>query len=294
MKHEVQLPQGTIRYSDTGTGEPLIFIHGLALNRTLWRKVIPLLEGEFRCIAADWPLGGHPVPMEPGMDLSLPGLARLVVDFMDEMGLESATLVGNDSGGAIAQMVAADYPDRVDRLVLNSSELYDRFLPPIFRPLQTLAAVPGSVWLVTQLMRPRFAQKLPMGFGWSIKSGLPEREVIDAYLGSSRASAGVRRDLRKFLRAVDKRYTLDAAERLKSFPKPVLLAWAAEDKLFPLDYPRRFAEELPNAQLEVIPDSYTFVPEDQPEALAESIARFIGATGIEPVFSGLKGRRPNH
>ena len=294
MNREVQLPQGTIRYADTGEGEPLVFIHGLALNRTLWRKVVPLLEGEHRCIVADWPLGGHPVPMKPEMDFSLPGLAELVVDFMDALELDSATLVGNDSGGAIAQMVAARHPDRVDRLVLNSSELYDRFLPPIFRPLQTLAAVPGSVWLITQLMRPRFAQRLPMGFGWSIKSGLPERAVIDAYLGSSRRSAGVRRDLRKFLRAVDKRYTLEAAERLRHFPKPVLLAWAEDDKLFPLEYPRRFAAELPNAQLELIPDSYTFVPEDQPRALADSIARFIGAAGIEPAFSGLKGRRPNH
>ena len=280
MNRDVRLPQGTIRYSDTGEGEPLIFIHGLALNRTLWRKVVPLLEGEYRCIVPDWPLGGHPVPMTAGMDFSLPSLGRLVVDFVDALELESATLVGNDSGGAIAQMVAVDFPDRVDRLVLNSSELYDRFLPPLFKPLQALSAVPGSVWLVTQLMRPRFAQRLPFAFGWSIKSGLPEREVIDAYLGSSRSSAGVRRDLRKFLRAVDKRFTIDAARRLRGFHKPVLLAWAAEDRLFPLDYPRRFASELPNARLDVIPDSYTFVPEDQPEALAKSIAGFIGASTL--------------
>ena len=294
MTREARLPQGTIRYDDTGEGEPLIFIHGLALNRALWRNVVPPLAGRFRCIVADWPMGGHSVPLEPDADLSLPGLARLVVDFMDELGLESATLVGNDGGGAMAQMVAADYPDRVDRLVLNSSELYDRFLPPVFKPFEKLAAIPGAVWLVTQSLRFRPAHRLPFAFGWSIKNGLPEREVIDGYLRPARESAGIRRDLTKYLRAVDKRHTIEVARRLRSFHKPVLLAWAAEDRLFPLEYPRRLASELPNARLELIADSYTFVPEDQPEALARLIGDFIGATGIEPVSSGLKGRRPNH
>jgi len=98
---------------------------------------------------------------------------------------------------------------------------------------------------------------------------------MESYLRPGRESAGVRRDLRKFLRAVNPRYTIEAAEKLKAFDKPVLLPWAAEDKLFPLDYPRRFAAALPNARVEVIPNSRTFVPEDQPEALADAIASFM-------------------
>ena len=294
MNREVQLPQGTIRYSDEGDGEPLLFIHGIVMNRGLWRKVVPLLSGRYRCIVPDWPLGAHSVPMKPGTDLSLPGLGRLVVDFMDALELESATLVGNDGGGAIAQMVAVDHPDRVDRLVLNSAEVYHLFLPPIFKPLQLAAPIPGFLWGMAQLMRLRPMLRLPFAFGRSIKSGPPDRATVDSYLTPARTSAGVRRDFRAYLRAVDNRYTLDAAERLKAFHKPVLLAWAEEDKLFPLEYPRRMAEELPNARLELIPDSYTFVPEDQPRALADLIDRFIGAAGIEPAFSGLKGRRPNH
>ena len=86
----------------------------------------------------------------------------------------------------------------------------------------------------------------------------------------------MRRDLRKFLRAVDPRYTIDAAVKLTRFDKPVLVAWAAQDRLFPLDYPRRFAASLPDARLEIIEDSYTFVPEDQPKALARAIAAFAG------------------
>lgn len=273
--HEVQLPQGTIRYRDAGNGDPLVFIHGIVVNGDIWRNVVPRLERDVRCVVPDWPLGSHSAPMSPDADFSLPALGRLVVDFLDAIGVRSATLIGLDSGGAIAQQVAVDHPDRVDRLVMVSCEIYDRFLPPLFKPLELAARVPGSLALVANLLRPRFAQRLPMAYGWSIKSGLPERAIMDSYLRPGRESKAARRDLRKFLLAVDKRYTIEAAEKLKAFGKPILLAWAEQDKLFPLEYPQRFEREVPTACLQVIPDSYTFVPEDQPEELAAAIASFV-------------------
>ena len=274
MKHEVHLSQGTIRYREDGTGEPLLFVHGVVVNGDLWRKVIPRLSKDFRCIAPDWPLGSHEVPMSADADLSPPGLARLVVDFMDAMGLESATLVGNDTGGAVCQLVAAEYPDRVSRLVLTSCDLYDRFPPPIFKPLAMLVKMPGATWLIAQSLRPRFAQRLPIAFGWVTKR-LPEKAVVESYLAPGRSSRGVRRDLAKVFGSVDARYTIEAAQKLEGFDKPVLLAWAAEDKLFPVDYARRLADAVPDGTLELIDDSYTFIAEDQPERLAEVIATFV-------------------
>lgn len=274
MKHEVHLPQGTIRYREDGTGEPLLFVHGVVVNGDLWRKVVPRLSKDFRCIVPDWPLGSHEIPMSADADLSPPGLARLVVDFMDALGLETVTLVGNDTGGAVCQLVATEYPDRVARLVLTSCDLYDRFPPPVFKPLAKLVKVPGATWLIAQSLRPRFAQRLPIAFGWVTKRH-PERSVIDSYLAPGRSSRGVRRDLSKVFGAVDARYTLEAAEKLKSFDKPVLLAWASEDKLFPVEYAHRLAAELPNATVKEIPDAYTFIAEDQPDLLAEAIAGFV-------------------
>ena len=274
MKHEVHLPQGTIRYREDGTGEPILFVHGVVVNGDLWRKVVPRLSKDFRCIVPDWPLGSHEIPMSPDADLSPPGLARLVVDFMDALGLETVTLVGNDTGGAVCQLVAAEYPDRVSRLVLTSCDLYDRFPPPIFKPLAALVKVPGATWLIAQSLRPRMAQRLPIAFGWVTKR-LPERAVVDSYLKPGRSSAGVRRDLSKVFGSVDARYTIEAAEKLEGFEKPVLLAWAVEDKLFPLEYAKRFAEAVPDGTLEEIADSYTFIAEDQPERLAEAIASFV-------------------
>ena len=274
MKHEVHLSQGTIRYQEDGNGEPLLFVHGVVVNGDLWRKVVPRLSKDFRCIVPDWPLGSHEIPMSADADLTPPGLARLVVDFMDALGLETVTLVGNDTGGAICQLVATEYPDRVSRLVLTSCDLYDRFPPPAFKPLANLVKVPGATWLVVQSLRPRFTHRLPIAFGWVTKRQ-PEREVVDAWLRPGRSSGGVRRDLGKVFGSVDARYTIEAAEKLKSFDKPVLLAWASEDKLFPIEYARRLASELPNATIEEIPDSYTFIPEDQPELLAEVIGAFV-------------------
>jgi len=274
MKHEAHLSQGTIRYREDGNGEPLLFVHGVVVNGDLWRKVVPRLAKDFRCIVPDWPLGSHELPMSPDADLTPPGLAKLVVDFMDALGLDKATLVGNDTGGAVCQLVATEYPDRVSRLVLTSCDLYDRFPPPVFKPLAALVKVPGATWLITQSLRPRFALRLPIAFGWVTKR-LPEQDVIDSYLAPGRASRGVRRDLGKVFGSVDARYTIEAAEKLKSFDKPVLLAWAAEDKLFPVEYARRLAAELPDATLEEIDDSYTFIAEDQPERLADAIASFV-------------------
>jgi pimeloyl-ACP methyl ester carboxylesterase len=274
MKHEIHLSQGTIRYREDGTGEPLLFVHGVVVNGDLWRKVVPRLSRDFRCIVPDWPLGAHELPMSPDADLSPPALAQLVVDFIDALGLESVTLVGNDTGGAICQLVAAEHPERVSRLVLTSCDMYDRFFPPLFKPLAMAARIPGAIWLIGQSLRPRMAQRLPVAFGWVTKRH-PERAVVDSYLRPGRSSRGVRRDFGKVLRGIDSRYTIEAAEKLKSFEKPVLLAWASEDRLFPLEYAHRFAEGMPDATVEEIDDSYTFIPEDQPERLADAIAAFV-------------------
>jgi pimeloyl-ACP methyl ester carboxylesterase len=104
---------------------------------------------------------------------------------------------------------------------------------------------------------------------------LPEKAVVDKWLRPVRTSRGVRRDVGKIFRAIDPKYTIEAAQKLESFEKPVLLAWAVEDKLFPIEYARRFADALPNATLEEIEDSYTFIAEDQPDRLAEAIASFV-------------------
>ncbi|HEX2086820.1 MAG TPA: alpha/beta hydrolase [Solirubrobacteraceae bacterium] len=270
--HSVELSQGTVEYRDDGEGRPFVFVHGVLVNGLLWRRVTPKLEG-VRCVVPDWPLGSHSVPMNPGADLSPPGLARLIADFLDALGLEDAVLVGNDTGGALSQIVAANHGERLGGLVLTSCDSFDNFLPPMFRGLQVAARVPGALPAFIAPLRLRPARSLPISFGWLRKRPI-EPEVSDAYVKPYFAHAGVRRDLRKVLAGISSRYTLDAAAKLAEFDKPALVAWSADDRFFPLDHGRRLAAILPQGRLEVIADSYSFSPEDQPDRLAELLAAF--------------------
>ncbi|HEV2061598.1 MAG TPA: alpha/beta hydrolase [Solirubrobacteraceae bacterium] len=271
--HSVELPQGTVRYRDEGEGRPLVFVHGILVNGLLWRRVTPHLEG-VRSIVPDWPLGSHGVPLRPRADLSPPGLARLVGEFLEELGLEDVVLVGNDTGGAIGQIVAANHPDRLGALVLTSCDAFENFLPPMFRGLQVAARIPGALPAFLAPLRIRPARDLPLAFGWLRKRPI-EPEVSDAYLAPYFQHAGVRRDLRKVLAAISTRYTLDAAAKLSAFDRPALVAWSADDRFFPPDHGRRLARLLPQGRFVEIPDSYSFSPEDQPERLAQAIREVL-------------------
>jgi pimeloyl-ACP methyl ester carboxylesterase len=269
----VELPQGTIGYRDTGSGPPVLFVHGLLVDGQLWRKVVPRLEGDFRCIVPDWPLGSHGRAMRPDADLSPPGLAHIVADLMEALDLEGVTLVGNDTGGAISQLVATRHPERLARLVLTPCDAYENFLPPAFRPLQWAARVPGLIAALLQPMRSATLRRGPLGFGLLVERPIDD-EVTGAWLRPAQSDRAVRRDLVKVLRGIDKRYTLEAARALERFELPTLIAWAPKDPFFKLEYAERLAAAIPNARLETIPDSRTFVPEDQPERLAELIREF--------------------
>jgi pimeloyl-ACP methyl ester carboxylesterase len=271
---EAHLSGGTIRYRDTGTGEPIVFVHGLLTNSLLWAQVADILASDFRVIAPDWPLGSHSLPLKPGTDLSPGGLAKLIAEFLEACGLENVTLVGNDTGGALCQLVATRHPERLKGLVLTPCDAYENFLPAMFRPLQLAARIPGSVWLIANALRPRVLQRLPIAFGWLSKRPL-DPALTAAFMRPVLSDRRIRAQLAAVLRDIDRRYTLQAAELFGDFRKPVLLAWAPEDRFFKLADARRMAKAFPDVQLELIDDSYTFVAIDQPLRTAELIASFV-------------------
>ncbi len=273
---EARLSTGVVRYRERGSGDPVVFLHGLLVNGDLWRNVVPTIARTHRCITPDLPLGSHEIACAPDADLSIAGLARLVAEFLAALDLRAATLVANDTGGAIAQVVVTEHPERVGRLVLTSCDAFDNFLPPIFRPLQLLAHVPALLTAVVQPLRLRPLRRLPIAFGWLAKRPI-EPAIEDGYLRPFFSDAAVRRDCAKVLRSVSPRYTLRAAEKFATFTRPVLVAWAAEDRLFPVACGRRLAAAFPRGQFEAIPDCYTFVSEDQPTRLADLVAGFLGA-----------------
>jgi pimeloyl-ACP methyl ester carboxylesterase len=269
----VALMAGTLNYRSSGAGPPVVFLHGLFTNSTLWRGVIERLQDTHHCVAPDLPLGSHTRALGDGADLSPPGLAALVAEFLERLDLRDVTLVANDTGGAIAQLVAVRHPERLARLVLTPCDAFENFLPPMFRPLQHLARVPGLVGVMLQALRLRPLRRLPVAFGLLTKRAVPNA-VVDGWLRPAQRDRRVRRDVGRLLRGIDSRFTVQAADALASFTKPVVLAWATEDRVFPPDHARRLAAVLPDARIEWIEDSYSFVPEDQPARLADVIRSF--------------------
>jgi pimeloyl-ACP methyl ester carboxylesterase len=267
----IELSHGTLHYRESGAGAPVVFLHGYLMGAGLWDPVVRLLDGEFRCLVPELPFGAHPAPLQPGADLTAAGLGHLVADFLGELDLRDVTLVGNDSGAAIAQVVAARHPGRLAGLVLATGDAFDNFPPKPFRPL-IAAARAGALTGMIAMLKARPARSLPNAYGWLTHGDLPH-DLIDEWVGAYFADKGVRRDLRRLTAALgDDDFMNQIATELAAFTKPALLAWAADDRFFPVEHARRLAAILPHAQLEVIADSRTWVMLDQPERTAELIA----------------------
>ena len=210
----------------------------------------------------------------PKADLTPPGLAALIGDFLDALDLRDVTIVANDTGGALTQILMTTRPERLARVVLTNCDCFERFFPPLFTPLVGAARIPGALWTLVQLMRPRFTWRLPIAYGWLAKRPI-DIAAMRTYLRPIQKKHGIRRDTARVLRGVHRKHTLRAAELLPSFDKPVLLVWASDDRVFPLAYGERLAALLPAARLVPVADSYTFVPEDQPQALVDAVLRFV-------------------
>ncbi|MFD9718627.1 alpha/beta fold hydrolase [Streptomyces sp. NPDC059076] len=274
---QITLDQGTVHYRDTGEGEPVLFLHGYLMDSKLWEPIVDRLAPDFRCITPDLPLGAHRTPMNPGADLSLAGIAQLVADLIVALDLPRVTLVGNDLGTAIAQIVAAHHPERIGRLVLTNGECFENCPSPWFRTLGPSSRVPGLLTLVFQALRLRAVRRMPFGFGLLTKGALPH-DLIDGWLGAFFADPDVRRDCVKVTRGIVPTALLEPARQLASFDRPTLLAFAREDRLFPYAHGERLAAIMPGARLETIHDSRTWVMRDQPDLTALLFGDFIRST----------------
>jgi pimeloyl-ACP methyl ester carboxylesterase len=256
----------------SGEGPAVVLVPGALVNANLWRRVVPLLDGRRR-VALDMPLGSHAEPMPRDADLTPPALADLIADALDALELEDVTIVGNDTGGALVQLLATRRPERIGRVVLTSCDAFDNFPPKLFRYVLAPARVPGMTLPALGAMRVRALRRLPIAYGW-LSNEPPEPEAEDSYVLPALTRGDVRRDLRKLLAGLDPRLTLDAAAKLTCFAKPVLIAWSADDRFFPPAHAERLARVIPDARLEWIEGARTFSPEDAPERLAALIASF--------------------
>lgn len=270
-RREIDLPAGRIRYREAGEGKPIVFVHGFLVDGRLWSGVVDRLSDRYRCLAPDWPMGSHQVAMGPDADLSPYGMADLISSFLYTLDLKDVTIVGNDSGGAVSQVLVTRHPERVGRLVLTNCDTHENFPPGIFKALPPIAKLPRGMELFLAPFRiGTIARRVFRPFAQTQIPG----ELISSWLSPSLHNSTIRHDLSKFTAGMHKRYTLEAAEKLGSFDRPLLLAWAPEDRYFPIEYAERLAASTPNAQIVEISDAKTFVALDQPHRLADVIAEF--------------------
>jgi pimeloyl-ACP methyl ester carboxylesterase len=211
--------------------------------------------------------------MKPDADLSPPGIAAIIDSFLAALDLNDVTIVGNDSGGAMSQVLVTRHPQRIGRLVLTNCDTHENFPPGIFKAMPPLAKLPGGMDLLAAPFRVGALARA--AFRPFAKTKIPE-DLVASWMAPGLHDPGVKRDAKKVTVGMNKRFTLEAAEKLSESDLPILLTWAPGDRFFPMKYAERLANETPNARIVEIPDAKTFVPLDQPQRLADEIARFTG------------------
>lgn len=276
---EVTLDQTTIEYRVLGPEDspypPVLFVHGILVNHKLWVNVAEELARKgFRCILPDWPLGSHTIPAGDGADLSPRGVARIIRDLIVALDLSDVTLVGNDTGGGLCQLVVDAYPDVVGRLVLTNCDAFDKFPPFPFNAVFALLRGPISIKTLMASMGPRVVRHSALGFGLLVSD--PDPDVTAAWLAACRSDARICRDLAKLLRNVAATDLTDVAARLPQFTKPVMLVWGQADRCFTPSLGRKLAAQFPNASMVEVPGAKTFVALDNPAAVVGAIEK-IGA-----------------
>lgn len=274
----VDIDAGVIHYETVGppTGRPVVFVHGYLMGSSLWRQISERLGARgLRCIAPTWPLGAHPEPMRPGTDMTLPGIAAMVDALLRALDLDDVVLVGNDTGGVVSQLVAIDHPERIGALVLTSCDAFEHFPPPILKPLIVAAKLRATFRLALQPLRtPVGRQK-----AYAVLSHRDINDLAVEWLKPALGNGAIADDLRRLTASLRQQTTLDAAARLGEFTKPALIAWSADDGVFPLEDGPRLAAALPDARLRIIDDARTFSMLDQPDRLAALIAEIADPVG---------------
>jgi len=262
---------------DEGDGdEVLLLIHGMAGSAQTWRAVLPQLAKKYRVIAPD--LLGHGQSSKPRTDYSLGAFAVGLRDLLDELGVESATVVGQSLGGGVAMQFLYQHPDYCRRLVLISSG----GLGPDVGLILRLLAAPGA-----EFVMPVIAPSPVLRAGNAVKSWLSSaglRSPRGAEMWSAYSSFGDGETRQAFLRTlrslVDYRgQAVSALNRLNLREGlPILAIWGEDDKIIPVDHAYAALEARPDCRLEILPGVGHFAQVEAPDKVIDLLDEFISTT----------------
>jgi pimeloyl-ACP methyl ester carboxylesterase len=276
--HGIQVPAGVIEYDEVGSGPPVVLLHGVLMDHTLWDRVLPLLPEGFRYLRPVLPLGAHRRAMRPGSDLTLPGQVRLVADLLDALRLEDVTLVHADWGGALF-LTARGLDHRVARQMILPCEAFDNFPPGLPGRMVALAVrLPAGIQLAARQLRVGWLRRLPPLYGQMARRPVPD-ELIRRWTEPVLTDPGVRRDLLAYCRGrFDKQALVRDTQALRRFQGEVLVLWSPDNRVMPPAHGRQLAGLLPRARYAEIPGAYVLSMLDEPEAVARAMGEFLTST----------------
>ena len=271
----IDLPFGPCRVRTSGGGgPPVLLIHGVLVDSTLWDPIVPDLARDHLVIRPDLPIGAHEVPATRRDLVGPEELADALVVLLDELGVDQAVVMGNDTGGAIAQILTARHPERVAGLVLTSCDAFDHFPPTVLKPIVPLLGIGPVIDLIGLAYRSKRIRRSWIGAGLLLNHPIDDRVIAPWFSAVSRNRAS-RHDMAAFLRRCRPVLAHEAAEALRTFERPVLLAWSAGDRLFPEADARTLAAMIPDAELALVTGARTFSMVDQPEQLSALVTDFL-------------------
>jgi pimeloyl-ACP methyl ester carboxylesterase len=274
VENIIELEGRQILYDITGEGPPIVFVHGVWATGGVWYPVIDRLSSRFRCINVHLPLGVHRYPSPPAVDHSPHALAKVIAGLLGALDLHDVTLVGNDTGGALCQLVIAKHPERIGRLVLTNCDAFELFPPRKLEPLYALAQFPLLWSAFAQLGRLALFRRI---FFATVAHTSPDAVILKMLMKRFASAPGVREDLRLTIRAIDPSVTLEAAKSFAAFQRAVLIVWGTDDRFFPVSLGQRLAAAFPRAQLQLVDNARLFVSLDAPDAVATAIADFVNS-----------------
>ena len=263
-RHSVQTSSGRISYLDQGAGPVALFVHGVLLNGHLWRHQLADLSDIRRCIAVDLLAHGD-TEIAPYRDVSVTANAAMLREFLDALNIDRVDLVGNDSGGGIAQIFAALYPERVRSLTLTDCDAHDNWPPDPFKPFLAMAAAGGLCGTLDAMLADKSVYRSPQALGPAYEHPeLLSDESIETYLRPLVRSEQRTRDLQRFLAAFDNRHTLAIEAQLKSLQAPTLIVWGTDDVYFDVRWSRWLADTIPGTRRRIeLQGARIFFPEER-------------------------------
>jgi pimeloyl-ACP methyl ester carboxylesterase len=260
----VATPSGRIGYTEAGRGPVALFVHGVLLNGHLWRHQLAELSDVRRCIAVDLLAHGD-TEIAPDQDVSVSANARMLLQFLDALEVDQVDLVGNDSGGGIAQIFAALNPLRVRSLTLTDCDAHDNWPPEAFKPFLAMAAAGGLRGTLDAMLADKEIYRSAQALGLAYEH--PERvtdDTIEAYLRPLVRSEQRIRDLERFLAAFDCKHTVAVEAELRRLNAPTLIVWGTDDIYFDVRWSRWLAETIPGARRRIELDgARIFFPEER-------------------------------